>query len=66
MNQTQETTPGELDFTSCPEWGKGGQFVVDPKTGLRVRVQPDDGAAPAEVMQEAEAKKSVNKEKNRG
>jgi len=32
------------DFTNCPEWGKGGQFVYDPVTRTRTRVdsQPAD------------------------
>jgi len=29
------------DFTSCPDWGKGGEFVFDPVTKTRTRVGPD-------------------------
>lgn len=36
------------DFTSCPEWGKGGHFIVNPETGLRERVQPAEGQEQSE------------------
>lgn len=38
------------DLTDCPDWGKGGSYVIDPKTGLRTLVQrtaPADEAAAA-------------------
>ena len=37
----------EPDFTSCPNWGKGGRYVVDPVTGQRTPVTDD---APADVV----------------
>ncbi|MBI3712594.1 MAG: hypothetical protein HY253_06490 [Burkholderiales bacterium] len=65
--ENQENTTGEQDFTRCPEWGKGGHFIVNPATGLRERVQPFDESAPAEnTQQEPETKKVASKEKNRG
>lgn len=66
--ENEEKTKGEQGFTACPDWGKGGHFVVDPETGLRVRVsvQPADPSAPAETVgQESETKKAT-KEKSRG
>jgi hypothetical protein len=33
-------TPAPLDFTKCPDWGKGGQYIYDPATGLRTRLAP--------------------------
>lgn len=44
------------DFTSCPEWGKGGQFVYDPATKTRTRVdpQPDDAQATATTQSRKE------------
>jgi hypothetical protein len=47
-----EQKPQEL--TDCPEWGKGGSYTIDPKTGVRTLVerhgqaaQPEAAAAPA-------------------
>jgi hypothetical protein len=39
------------DFTNCPDWGKGGQFVYDTATKTRTRVdsQPGDIADTANV-----------------
>ncbi len=68
--ENKGNTRVELDFTSCPDWGKGGQFVIDPATGLRVRVQPElppQETAPAEnTAQEPETKKVTTKESRRG
>lgn len=72
--ENKEQATGEQDFTNCPEWGKGGHFVVNPATGLRERVQPASStpeSAPAEnTQQEPETKKVsvavTTKEKNRG
>ena len=27
------------DFTSCPDWGKGGRYLYDPATGKRTRIE---------------------------
>jgi hypothetical protein len=27
------------DVTACPEWGKGGSYQLDPKTGQRTLVE---------------------------
>lgn len=35
------------DFTSCPDWGTGGQFTYDQVTGLRTRVVPPQEAVEA-------------------
>lgn len=37
--------PVTQDFTSCPHWGQGGRYVVDPVTGLRVPVPSEPAAA---------------------
>lgn len=37
------------DFTDCPNWGKGGKYVVDPETGRRAPVVEQPPAAPAET-----------------
>lgn len=39
------------DFTDCPNWGKGGKYVVDPETGARVPVVEQEIPAPAETGQ---------------
>lgn len=39
------------DFTDCPNWGKGGKYVVDPETGARVPVVEQETPAPAETDQ---------------
>lgn len=45
-NITPAAVPNALqDFTKCPEWGSGGQFIYDPATGQRTRV----GDVPAPV-----------------
>lgn len=37
-NNAPAAAPNALqDFTSCPEWGIGGQFTYDPVTKLRTR-----------------------------
>lgn len=68
--ENKETTTGDQDFTSCPDWGKGGRFVVDSTTGLRVRAQPEPALqepAPVEnIPQEPETKKTTSKENRRG
>lgn len=42
MSTVKPTEPADQaavqDFTQCPFWGQGGQFVFDPATGLRTRV----------------------------
>lgn len=40
------------DITACPDWGKGGSYILDPATGIRTLVQrtedaPADAATPA-------------------
>ncbi|SFK92094.1 hypothetical protein SAMN05216302_102114 [Nitrosomonas aestuarii] len=34
MAKKEQATP--QDFTKDKHWGKGGRFVVDPKTGERI------------------------------
>lgn len=41
-------TPATLDITQCPDWGQGGQFVMDPVTGMRTRLG-EPPAAPGEL-----------------
>lgn len=38
-----------IDLTTCPHWGQGGQYVFDPITGHRTRVDLPD--APVEVAE---------------
>jgi hypothetical protein len=40
---------GAVDLTACPHWGQGGQYVLDPVTGQRTRV--DVPEAPVEVTE---------------
>ena len=39
-NNEQPAAQGAQDITSCPHWGKGGQYVRDPVTGERTLVTP--------------------------
>lgn len=34
------------DFTTCPHWGQGGRYVVDPATGQRVPLASGPPAPP--------------------
>jgi hypothetical protein len=46
MSSDTQTVPATVqDFTQCPNWGQGGQYVVDPGTGQRV-LQGQPPAAP--------------------
>lgn len=40
------------DFTACPHWGQGGRYVVDPVTGQRTLLAPDEQFSPGlgEIM----------------
>lgn len=57
MSTVKPAEPADQDFTQCPFWGQGGQYVFDPATGLRTRVgkpEPDSvgaGSKPALVDQ---------------
>lgn len=54
-NNVQAAAPHALqDFTSCPDWGKGGQFIYDPATKTRTRVEPEAAAPEAAVQAPAE------------
>ncbi|MDQ2822964.1 MAG: hypothetical protein M3Y65_21725 [Pseudomonadota bacterium] len=59
-------------FTNCPEWGVGGQFIYDPATKQRTRV--DDTPAPvgtvsvvseAPITTSTTAESASKKERNR-
>ncbi|MFZ6747426.1 hypothetical protein [Undibacterium sp. Ren11W] len=57
----------EAYLTACPYWGKGGQYVLDPATGQRVRVEVAEESPPADgAEQGSETKKVTTKEKARG
>ena len=43
------------DFTGDAHWGKGGRYVMDPVTKLRVPVVETGAPAPAEQSQETAA-----------
>lgn len=32
------------DITECPDWGKGGSYILDPATGIRTLVQRTESA----------------------
>lgn len=42
-------TAKPVDLTDCPDWGKGGSYVMDPKTGRRTLVERTEPAASAEA-----------------
>lgn len=57
MSNATKTVPvapaAAQDFTQCPDWGQGGQFVFDQATGQRTRVggpvaEPADAPAQAD------------------
>lgn len=57
----------EADLTACPYWGQGGQYVLDPATGQRVRVEVAEESPPADSAEHvSETKKVTTKEKARG
>lgn len=35
------------DITECPDWGKGGSYILDPATGIRTLVQRTEDAPAA-------------------
>jgi len=43
--------PKPKELTDCPDWGQGGSYIRDPKTGIRTLVSrtapADDAPAPA-------------------
>lgn len=43
--QPGKPTPA-LDFTKCPNWGRGGSYVCDPQTGTRTREEAASDASP--------------------
>jgi hypothetical protein len=63
-----------LDFINCPDWGKGGNYIYDPMTKTRTRVEPEEPAtevqapaAPAqlEAATTADTPTTVKKERTR-
>lgn len=47
----KEQPPAAPDYTGDEHWGKGGRFVIDPKTGKRIpaeRYEPDSVNKPEE------------------
>lgn len=66
-NDGTEATGGQV-FTSCPNWGKGGHFRINPETGERESYDPNQ--APVQVEEKELAtvvatKPVTTKEKNR-
>lgn len=53
--------PAPQDFTSCPNWGKGGRYVVDITNGRRVPVEELQADTPAAltVQSDGEVSKST-------
>lgn len=61
------------DFTSCPDWGKGGRFIYDPATKTRTRVDEQPAEADAQTAEASVAQgealdtpTTVKKERTRG
>lgn len=56
----QAAAPNALqDFTDCPQWGQGGQFMYDPETQKRTRIVPveEQPAATEGAVEVASVKK---------
>jgi hypothetical protein len=52
----QAAAPNALqDFTSCPDWGMGGQFTYDPVTKTRTRIVAEPASVDAPAVAEAAA-----------
>ncbi len=67
-NNAPAAAPAALQaFTSCPEWGIGGQFVYDPATGQRTRVDavPAPGAEATGSVPADQPAAQVKKERAR-
>lgn len=45
MSKATPTNPPPKELTDCPQWGEGGQYVVDPATGLRTLVARTESLA---------------------
>lgn len=48
----KEQPPAAPDYTGDEHWGKGGRYVIDPKTGKRIpaeQYKPDSVNKPEEV-----------------
>jgi hypothetical protein len=68
MNTETKSTPtaaAAQDFTNCPNWGKGGSYVVDITNGQRVPVKdlPADTKAALTESSDNEASKSTKSAK---
>lgn len=42
-------TAKPVELTDCPDWGKGGSYVIDPQTGRRTLVERTEPAPAAPV-----------------
>lgn len=49
------------ELTDCPDWGKGGSYVIDPATGQRTLVERTDAAPMPEPAAETPAVKPAKK-----
>jgi hypothetical protein len=67
MNTETKSTPtaaAAQDFTNCPNWGKGGSYVVDITNGRRVPIgELTADAAALTTSSEGEASKSTKSAK---
>lgn len=66
-NDETEATGGQI-FTSCPNWGKGGHFRINPESGERESYDPNQESVQVEEQKLADAvatKPVTTKEKNR-
>lgn len=34
-----KASPAPQEVTACPDWGKGGSYLLDPRTGVRTLVE---------------------------
>jgi hypothetical protein len=49
-NVQAEAPHALLDFINCPDWGKGGSYIYDPATKIRIRVESEDPATEAQAQ----------------
>lgn len=43
------------ELTDCPDWGKGGSYLIDPVTGQRTLIERTDAETKPEAAAEAPA-----------
>lgn len=56
-NDASAGTAVPVVFPDCPNWGKGGSYVLDPATGQRTLAHQDDMPAVPSVTTVKEKKR---------